>query len=237
MSSYITTLKNPKYNKSDISFILLGAKFGYRMKSFGPRPLFPVGPNKILLDQNLEAIYHLFPNAEVLLTVGYQAHKVIRAGRYVKLIEHPLFDDGNNAEELRLGLNATLNKKVFVLESDVVLSTNLLKRLKLNESFAVVDRLQRFDTDEVSVVANDNIEIFTYGHDTKWSNIVYLTGLELDNLRGFINQKSYKNYFVFELLNQIIKNGGRFKTVFSNETDYLTRLDLPNKIYEKDPDS
>src|SRR5690349_6587380 len=105
MKNYITHIKRKKSDGyADITAIITGALPGYRIKSLGPRPLLKVGEDTIL-DTIISNLNKSIPDCDIILTIGYQADKVIKSVQNIRLVENQLFESTNESEELRLAFN------------------------------------------------------------------------------------------------------------------------------------
>jgi hypothetical protein len=62
-------------------------------------------------------------------------------------------------------------------------------------------------------VYNNTATIFSYGLETKWCQIAYITGKELKILKNIFNKFDdiHKKMLSFEILNKMISMGANFK--------------------------
>lgn len=208
-SSVVPTRPTTQQSSSGLSVIITGSAKPYRMSSFGAKPLLTIN-NMSLIDYMLPVVSNTFPNAEIILTIGYEADKIIKKiSPKIKLVENQLYETTNIAEEVRLAINATTNNKILIIDGDLFFDKTLFNKSKFDHSFIFVDNNQLSD-DEVGITASNNIvENFSFGLSPKWSNIIYLLDKELALFRNIINDRKNSNLYLFEVINMIISSGAK----------------------------
>ena len=83
-----------------------------------------------------------------------------------------------------------------------------------NGTFIVVDNKDKMREKEVGVtIVDDKASILSYGLDTKWCQIAFLTGKEFAILRQICSKATNetKTLLAFEIINSIISKGGSIK--------------------------
>lgn len=220
MSRFTTNITkirvNPKSKKKtdNISIIMLCAGVGLRIKSYEPRSMLKIH-NKTLLEHQLEILTSVFDTPEIICVIGYDAQKIIKKNYEVRIVENQLHETTNAAESLRLAFNNTLNDNILFLHGDLLFNKETFN-VKYDKSFILVDSLKRFDSREVGVTIsseNNNASIFSYGLNTKWCQIAYLTGKETKIARNLFQkfELPHKKMLCFELLNDMINIGASFE--------------------------
>ena len=71
-----TTLIKDNTNEN-ITFVILSAGVGNRMRSYGPKCLFKTS-DETILDKQLSIINSSFSNTEIIIVVGFEANKIIK---------------------------------------------------------------------------------------------------------------------------------------------------------------
>ena len=137
-----------------------------------------------------------------LTTKTNLSHKPIR------IVENQLYDNTNCCESLRLCLNNLMNSCVLIFNGDVVLSTSLLKSIDLTTTSTLYqenDGLCNLDKDVV--VNSGQLTNIAFGlkHD-KWCEMLYVHDkTALNQLTNTVSSIDYKNKFLFEAVNELIK--------------------------------
>jgi hypothetical protein len=221
----ITSVKNNKKNENDVlhTFILISDTPGYRMKSYGPSSLINF-KNKKLIDTQIESIRKAFKNYEIIICCGFdveKVHKHIRSHYHslnIRIVENQLYNNSNTCESVRIALNNTTNSKIFIMDGNLFFSDNLFKE-KINESHVYIESDEHCENLEVGININENnlIEFFSYGGVNCWSEILFLHNKEnIETFRKIISNVEFKNKFIFEALNEFIKNKKELKYVTNN---------------------
>jgi NDP-sugar pyrophosphorylase family protein len=207
-SSVVPTRPTTQQSSAGMSIIITGAMKPHRMSSFGAKPLLAIN-NMCLIDHVLPVITSTFPNSEIILTIGYEADKLIKKmSTKIKLVENQLFETTNIVEEIRLGLNAVTNKRVLIVDGDILFDKAIFNKLKFDHSFILLD--DQLSDDEVGVIVSEGlVENFSFGLPTKWANIAYLVDTELELLRSISADRNNSNLYLFEALNMIINRNGK----------------------------
>lgn len=211
---FVTSTRNRSHIKTGdgLSIVLLCADMGVRMKSYGPKSLLTLPDGDRVIDKAIENISMVFPKCEIVVVVGFQAQKVIDyLPRTVHIVENPVFDSTNDAENMRLGLNATTNENVLMIHGDVLFNRFALDRMGKGESKILVDNKDQMPEDSAGVtVVDGKASILSYGLDTRWSHMVFFAKNETELLNKVLKNRAKANLFSFEIINNVIDMGGTF---------------------------
>jgi CTP:phosphocholine cytidylyltransferase-like protein len=220
---------NPKTSKktSNISIIMLCAGVGLRIKSYEPRSILKI-KNKTLLEHQIDILNTVFDCPEIICVVGYDAQKIIKKNYNVRIVENQLYETTNAAESLRLAFNNTLNDNILFLHGDLFFNKETFN-VKYNKSFILVDSNKRFNNSEVGVTIcsdTNKASILSYGLNTKWCQIAYLTGKETKIAKNLFQkfETTHKKMLCFELLNEMITSGACFECHEPNNMS-ITEID------------
>ncbi len=185
------------------------------MKSYGPKSLLMLPDGMTLIGKIIENVYISYPKCELIITVGFEADKIINTlPSSVHVIENQLYEDTNTLEETRLGLNAATNENVLLIHGDLIFNNIAFDKINKKESSVVVDSVDQIDDAEIGVtIVDDKVTIFAYDLPTKWCYIAYLTGKELGLFRKVVKDRNKNRWYVFEALNEVIKKGGKFNAL------------------------
>ena len=213
-SRFVTQAKKNK-NKTQLSVIVPVAGMGHRMKSYGPKCLLSANKKHSIVEQAIENITEVYPFAEIMIVVGFEADRVIKTlPKKVRIVENQIYETTNVVESLRLALNNSTTDSVLVVYGDLIFNESAIEGLDGDCSCAVIDSKRRFKDEEIGVtVVDDKITNFAYGLETKWAQIIYLTGNELKLLKEFCFDRKKNKMYPFEIFNMIIDKGGLIKTI------------------------
>lgn len=219
MSRFTTNITKSKKIKSkkqpkEISVAILSAGIGSRIKSYEPRCMLKIG-GKTLMEHQIATIKKSIDNPDIISVIGYDAQKVIRKfNDQIKIIENQIYENTNTSESIRLAFNATKKNNFLFIHGDLLFNQDTLSDLDYNRSFVIIDTKQRIDDKEVglTILGNKKASIFSYGLDTKWCQIAFFTGKEINIAKQIFNkfEDYHKKMLSFEILNQMINMGASF---------------------------
>jgi CTP:phosphocholine cytidylyltransferase-like protein len=198
------------------TFIILCDLPGYRMKSYGPSCLLEIGKVK-LIDHQISIIKSIFNHVEIILCLGFESEHTIKYLLHsknkhnVKIIENQLFDRYYSCESLRLALNITNNSNIFVLDGSLLIHKDIFKSLSFEHNLLFSQ--PQNDDFEISFNINEDkvIEHISYGATIPWSEILFINAEYINELKRILSTGNFKNKFIFEAINELIKHNIEFK--------------------------
>ena len=148
----VTTARNKQKSKTKtkiiedpVSIALISDTPGYRMKSYGPAALLPITARYRLIDVQISSINKVFSQAEIVLCVGFEADKITRyiKSKYknldIRIVENQLFSETNSCEALRLCLNNINNKKLFLMNGNLLFDYKTLRNDNMQHSCIFIE--------------------------------------------------------------------------------------------------
>ncbi len=204
----------PSQNEgSSISVVILCDLPGYRMKSYGPSSLIQIN-KKLLIDTQIECIIKCFNKYEIIVCTGFDSEKIVKhiRSKYkninIRIVENQIFSSCNSCEGVRLAINNTLNSKVLIFDGSLLINKKTLSLIDTNKNCVIVEQNPSENLEIGINVNKENIaEHFSFGAYKTWSEVLYLNGYDsIDTFRKFLNHQDSKKRFVFEALNDLIKN-------------------------------
>jgi choline kinase len=214
---HITSARRSIPGKStELSVVIPAAGVGKRMRSKDPKVLTEIALNTTLIERQLDLIWHVYPKADILLTVGYKAD-VIRKKlqKYpIRYIYNPLFETTGVAFSISLALQAAISKYCLVIYGDLIFNNDAISSITDGKSKILIDDTNNFNEDEVGLIVDEkkHISNFSFGLSKKWSQIAYLEGKELELFKVACYNEDTIRWFGYEALNQIIDNGGTLES-------------------------
>jgi choline kinase len=198
-----------------ISFIIPAAGAGKRMKSYGPKALINLSNGETVISRQIKLIKQIYPEVDIVVVVGFEADKIRKElPQNIVTVHNQKFEETNVAYSIKLGLTKLQNSALLIVYGDLVFNEETLQGLLLEESMIVIDKNAQIGKDEVGVTIVDNyVTRFSYGLPTKWAQIAYLTGKELELFNKHVNIKNREKFFGFEILNEILESNGKLKAI------------------------
>jgi hypothetical protein len=212
-SQYVTSTKVKEHTFEDlVSVVLLCDSPGYRMKSYGAIPLIPF-KTKRLIDLQITSLHNVFKKLEIVLCVGYDADRVCKyiKNKYqninIRIVENQLFDKSNSCESTRLCLNNINNHNLLICDGSLIIDNKTLKRIDTKKSYAWTENTINENLEiGINIGEKQTVEHFGFGAYRTWSEILLLNNYEvIENLRKILSNETYKQKFLFEALNELIK--------------------------------
>lgn len=203
-----------------VSVVLLCDTPGYRMKSYGAIPLIPFGRQR-LIDIQIQSLKKVFHNFELIICVGYDAEKVCKyiKNKYrqknIRIVENQKYETSNSCEGVRLCLNNINNGRIVICDGSLIVEKGTLNNIVSEKSHVLTEDgfLENLEIG-INVGESGNIEHFGFGAHRAWSEIVYLSNPDIiECLRKIISTENFRQKFLFEGLNELIKTKHRILAV------------------------
>lgn len=226
------------HNTPQYEIIIPAAGVGHRMKCYGAKPLLKLRYNLTILQYQLKMIRkHLPLNPQVILITGFQSNTVMNhAPQSVIKIENERYHTCNVLRSIGMGLRACTTNHIIIIYGDLVFNKYALRFPIEDESLIVTDTSKIMTDNEVGCnIINKQLQYMSYGLSPKWAQIVLLTGVELQLAKNICWNSNYFNHFGFELINEIMAQGGKFKVIQPykikvNDVDSPQDLNIARKI-------
>jgi len=197
-----------------LSIIIPAAGIGKRMKSKGPKALLSVHNGMSILECQLRTILKVYPSADIVVVGGFEHQKIRQAlwGKFpMRLVCNPNYEDTNTVHSIAIGLDATLPGPVMVIHGDLVFNTHTIQGLEGKASSLLVDQFGQLGKEEVGIGQQDGlVTSLSYALSTKWGQMAYLQGKELELFRNMVFSPKNANLFLYEILNKIMNKHGKF---------------------------
>jgi len=195
-------------HKNQMSVVILAANMGYRVKSYGAKCLLENNSGVSLLNLQINNIRAVYPESEIIMTVGFEADKILKKiPPNIRIIENQLYQDTNTVEEVRLSLNNILSGSVLFIQDDIMFNPTTLKKITKHGSAIIIDNGNNIPNENVGVtVVNNKATIFSYGLPTKWGQIVYLNDRDLIAFKNICSDRSKSKLYLHEALNLLLKS-------------------------------
>lgn len=218
MPKAVRNVEKIKYSKKDkISIVIPAAGIGYRMNSYGPKPLLKLKDNKRIIDNQLNVINECFTNKEVVLVGGYHSEKLFNntPDNLIKVMNER-YKETNVAHSIRLGIMAATTSRILIIYGDLFFCSHSIDFMYTNKSFIITSN--EMGKEEVGTnIANKKIISMFYDIHPKWGQILYCTGKELALLKKHLSDANNEKCFGFELINKVVEDGGK---IFQENTKY-----------------
>ena len=197
-----------------IHVIIPSAGIGRRMKSYGCKSLLHI-KDKRLIDIQIANIEQVFPNNEIILITGFDSDRLINnsPNNLIK-IENEKYYENNVVRSITIGLRATKdNDYVLIIFGDILFNIKSLQDININESSVIISEYMNDNEVGCNINSKGHLEYMMFDLENKWGHIIYLTGKELKLFKKIISNKNTDKKFCFEIINDVINQGGKFKCI------------------------
>lgn len=221
-------------DKEKYSIIIPAAGGGTRLKNQEPKCLVKINSKDTILSRQLDIIKQVFPINEIILVVGNSSEYIMNnTPDSIIKIENAKWEENNVVKSIGVGLRAATSERLLVVMGDLVFNIETLAGKFNNESIILGTSDEFMKTEEVGVISDkkNKLESLMIETPNKWSQIAYFTGNELKQLKELCWKKENNNLYAFEIINNIVDNGGNFITRFNLNSKCLdidTNKDLEN---------
>ncbi len=221
-SRFVNQIKPVAAGKSrsrPLDIVILASDMGYRMKSYGPKCLLKTHNNETIISRQINLLQQEFTDCNITIVVGFEADKIIKhVDKGIKIIENQLYEYTNSVENIRLVLNNIRTSNLLIIDGDLIFNPQTLKIVTKNSSSVIMDSNKMFDGDkEGATIVDNQITNFSYGLDSKWARIVFLTGKELATLSTECFNREKNKLYLFEILNIVIDKGGTIHSICDSD--------------------
>ena len=200
-----------------IHVIIPSAGIGRRMKSYGCKSLLSI-KDKRLIDIQLEYINSRFVRNEIILITGFDSERLMNySPEDIIKIENEKYYENNVIRSISMGLRAIKdNRHVLIVLGDVLLNQKALELIDHNESSIIISNHMTENEVGCNINGKGLLEYMMFDLPNKWGHIIYLTGKELDLFKKNAWSKNKDKKFCFEIINDIVNQGGRIKCIIDN---------------------
>lgn len=211
----------------ELAIIIPCAGMANRMKSYGPKCLLSINKEYTILSWQLTLIKKYFPNAEIILVVGFEYESILKSLKTdVRVVINDKFETTNVAYSILLGTLATLKRNILILHGDLVFNGALLKELTDPYSSLFIDKRGLLKKDQVGIIhVNNVITNMSYSAPDKWIHAALICQDHIDCFKKILRQESSGNKFTFEIFNDMIDKGIQFKVI---QNDHIYAKDINN---------
>jgi choline kinase len=200
-----------------IHIIIPSAGIGRRMKSYGCKSLLNIDNNS-LLNLQLKYIEHAIPNKEIILITGFDSERLMNnSPDNIIKIENEKYYESNVVRSIGMGLRAVKdNDHVLILFGDLLFNKETLKHIDYSQSCILVSDYMSDNEVGCNINHKGNLEYMMFDLPNKWGHMVYLTSKELTLFKKLAWSKQSDKKFCFEVINQIVSHGGKFKCIMND---------------------
>jgi choline kinase len=186
------------------------------------RPTLEFSDGNTLLYKQLFTIDKVFPNADILVVLGYEPDNIYKnpSFQHLRFIENQNFLTTNTIKSASLAMRASNSKSYIFIHGDMWFNEQAIS-IAGSESSLVVGNGEVLN-DKIGIITQEsNVVNVGFGLEKPWGQIAYITGKELEIFKNFCYNKVKSKCLLFEGLSHILENGGQFKQHNNNQIQVL----------------
>lgn len=211
-----TPQKKPDSLCENMSFIFLASKPCALDKK--QNPLLCEYKGSKLIDFHLDLCNLVAENCETVFVTGFESKKIVRHQRRNSfiIVENQLFELTNDAEDLKLGINAIRGHQAFIIDCTTICNLTSIKAMLANpERSSLLYRIIEDSIDEgIELSQTGEFRKFCYSGKNKTIGAVYLAPQDLARMKKKVVSSTFcRNKFDFEMLDEI-----NFLPIFDEKT-------------------
>lgn len=218
---------------------ILAAGMGTRLGRPLPKSLTVLNDGRTIMGQQHENIFSAFPDAIVMVVVGFKLDRIIEEFPGDVFVYNELFDQTNTSKSLLKALKAQPSGGVLWMNGDVVYSDDVLKRVaplvEADQSFVIVNTADVSDEEvKYTVDADGFIEDLSKQVPTDVAlgeavGINFVSSTEKAALIKQLEVVGEQDYFERGIELAIAEDGAKFKPVDISDL-YAVEVDFPEDL-------
>jgi hypothetical protein len=159
-----------------------------------------------ILNYQLDVIEAFCYQPEIIVVGGHKINKILKFHRRAEycIIENNIHDVSNSAEDVRIGVNASLSSPVFFLRGEFVPSYGSFEKLFNAEGSATLYRkLPDYGGVGMTLDKSNKIKLFSYKENNKFLGLTKFCHADMARLKKKVcSATCRKNMFDFELFEE-----------------------------------
>lgn len=215
-----------------LSVVIPAAANGRCTSVAGHKSLFPIG-NETIIQRQVRLLRDRFPEAEILVTVGYRREEFIgHLPKDVRLICNTEYNESFVTKSIGMALDVAKFPNTLICYGDLVFSNSIVSQLDIRNDSMVVAEQGTGRSSDVGVV-NDGYcaTNFAFGLPDRWCQFAYLCERGTRLFRNLIEQPNGTQLFTHEILNRMVDQGFRIRLQFAQPNSFFdidTQQDYEN---------
>lgn len=197
--------------------IILGDKYQKGMKSKGCSALIKSNKQSTIIDNQYYILSSLFDKLNITYVCGFDSKRLtefVQEKAYnLDIVYNTEYEQYNDGYSLNLAA-PKLEDETLILLGYQTLSNKIAKKInKLKDQSSVFISNDHCSSRVGCVIYNNNITTFNFGLENYIHDIYYLNQHSAKYLKNILSTNKYNNYFIFELLNNLIDSGLNIKPI------------------------
>lgn len=174
----------------NISVIIISPLLGYKT---GNKVFFLTNE----IEQKIKTLKEFLSNPDIVLVIGNQN---IERKNY-RVIQNQLYYDSGEVEQVRLGIQATIHKKILIIKDNYNLEIEKIQHgIKKGYEFTTVGCNE---SNPGITIDNNKLINIAYGLNPKFNNVIFINN-RLKEVEDFVSKKHNSNKNIHEIVQHLI---------------------------------
>ena len=217
-----------------IDVVILTYENGHRIKSHSLLCTLATANGKTLIENQISILQSAFSDSDLFVLTGPESDHVTKyLPHNVRVIENRLYNSTGIAENIRLVINNSVNKRLLIISANVILNKKLLSGLEFSRSFSVCHSYEKIKSHEIGVTIDDDcITQFSFGLNSRWCGVDFIQKDEFDLMSKLCKNRDKNKLFMFEILNFIVDNDGDISPHCPDKMSCVQKINSAKELYE-----
>lgn len=162
-----------------------------------------------ILQYQIFVLHNTYKNCEIVVISNNDLEDRPKKCRFV---ENQLAKETGEVDQIRLGLKNIQNENCLIMSGNSFYTKETITNIVKVESSILTTELESYP---IGLRATNNyVDVISYAiPDTRWAEIAFFANREFQQLENFVQKKDKGKLFLFEAINEIIDDNGKFKTI------------------------
>lgn len=204
---FISTPQNKTGNKKDanISVLLMSANNNKKFRR--ALACLEFKNHKKLIDYQIKNIREQWPEAEIIIALGYDANTAIKYIQtnypFVRIVENTQYADTNNVKSLYLSmLVSDYTNDLCIINGDLYFNKKYLSCIDTSTTGVINDKKNNISVDEVGMTIVEGVVTYiSHGLGNRWGQIVFVKQKDRSILYTLASDVENHKRHIYEILN------------------------------------
>lgn len=177
----------------NISFIIISPLLGYKQ---GNKKYLKLD----ILKDNVNKIYKSFSNPDIIVVTGIYNNDYYQIKDNFRICQNQIPFDSGEMEQIRLGINNSINSKIVILKEDCEFDCDIIKSgIRKKKEFV----LQGNNQNNPGMIINHNlVNNISFGLENYFGDMLYISS-KLPEVLDFTSKRHNINKKLYELANHL----------------------------------
>ena len=211
-----------------MNFIILADKYHKGMKSKGCLGLLSLNQRYNVFEFQYKNIRKSFPESKIIYVYGFDRKKMENffgsSNKFTDLITiyNYNYESYNYVYSLRQAIDY-LQGCCFITFGDVVFKHTIFEKFNVNNGSQIFIN-QKMKNQLGCTIVDNAVKNISFELGNYLSNLYYIHEQDVSNLSRMVDKNKYRNYFLFELINNMIENNNSFSPFIKNNKSIMCPL-------------